>query len=91
MSKAKLTIKAVEMEYFQDAFLLADIKVLQVVKHGDNLNKVEVNYKTEQQLVDTGRYVHQLITDKSLNHLKQTETKQNENGKAKARSKKVSN
>lgn len=63
MSKAKLTIKTPELETAKNALALADIKVLQVVTTGSEFNKVEVNYKTEQQIWDAGQYFKSLLAD----------------------------
>lgn len=81
MSKAKLTIKTVELDAYKLALSMADIKVLQVVPHVNDINKVEVSYKLEQQLVDTGLYVASILNDSTK--LNQTQ-KQNKNENVKA-------
>ena len=80
MSKAKLTIEANEMQKFKQAFTLADVKVLQTVPMGD-LHKVEVNYKTEQQLVQVGRYVERVNENQPIEI--EVKPKQKQNVKAK--------
>lgn len=79
MSKAKLTIKTPELETAKNALALADIKVLQVVTTGSEFNKVEVNYKTEQQIWDAGQYFKSLLSD---NKNESKNLNQNENVKA---------
>lgn len=81
MSKAKLTIEANEMQKFKQAFTLADVKVLQTVPMGD-LHKVEVNYKTEQQLVQVGRYVERVNENEPITET-EVKPKQKQNVKAK--------
>ena len=79
MSKAKLTIEANELEKFKQAFELAEIKVLQVVPMG-TLNKVEISYKTEQQLITSGRYVERVsnIAPEIKTEVKNQNKKQND-------------
>ena len=77
MSKTKLTLKADEMEKVKLAFELAEIKIIQTLNLGD-FNKVEISYKTEQQIFNAGRFVDSVKIQEPAKEVKTKNKKQNE-------------
>lgn len=84
MSKAKLTIANAELETLKNSCMLQDVKVLEIQNVGD-LNKVQINYKTEQQIFEIGRTMERVKTSVpvvTFQNKKQSLTlKQNQNDK----------
>lgn len=83
MPKAKLNIEATEVELYKNALQLAEVKVLQIVPT-NVITIVEIKFKSEQDLIKTGRFIERLLTSPALPvtvKKTNTKTKLKQNGK----------
>jgi hypothetical protein len=88
MPVSKLNIEATEVELYKKALELAEVKVLEVVTT-NVITIVAIKFKSEQDLIKTGRFIERLLTspaipakvDTKINTKAKTKLKQN--GKAK--------